>query len=1696
MLALTLLGSVLTASGSVGAQTTGPFPWESLGADGADEAVGAGFEVSLDDLDFIMQQIKISEAHSAAGAGPANDPYNCAALIGDGPDQIPPGPNSEELPWGLRTLQGVCNNLVPGQEEFGAAEFGFPRLTSPVYRDAQTITADDVANGLDFNGPAFPNLGDLTSYDLGTQSSGYVRDDQPRVASNLIVDQSGNNPAAVAKAGVDDTAPGFDPSLDLDIGNVAPDEGLSAPFNDMFTFFGQFFDHGLDLTTKAGGDFVVMPLNPDDPLFPVPGGMNFMILQRAEGPNGLPTNLTSPYVDQNQTYATHPSHQVFLREWALNAALRPVETGHLIESAINGGGMATWTDVKNQAAAMLGIELVDEDILSIPLLATDLYGNFIPGPDRGLPMIMLDPATVLPGDPEFVEGNLATPIAVPANAMGTNHAFLDDIAHHAVPGMTNPMSCPGPVVPKTPDTVAHDTAEGAFADDDDCTTYDDEMLGAHFMAGDGRVNENIALTSVHHVLHSEHNRLVEAFKVTLTDDAVATGDITRISDWQVATNVWNGQRLFQAAKFVTEMEYQHLAFEEFTRKVQPLVNVFAGYDSSLDASITVEFSQATYRFGHSMLNNEVVRYLADGTDDSMTLFDAFLNPPAFLDGYTSAADAAGAVFRGGTATVGQEVDEFVVNALRNQLLGLPLDLAAINIARGRDYGIAPLNEMRRQLYVLFNNDSSLAPYANWTEYGLELSTPESLVNFVAAYGTHPDLLAETTMAGKRALAELMVTGDVAAPADTADFMNGLPPYDGDLGGLENVDLWVGGLAEKKEIFGGLLGTTHNAIFEIQLERLQDGDRFYYLHRLAGQDLLASLEGNSFGELIERNTTAENLPADVFSRPDYFFDMAAQTDPSGIVNDPATGDGTTFGYDETTLLIRLVDGTVRFTGGEHSNWAGTSGPDRIYAGEGDDTVRGNDGDDVLEGDGGNDSIIGGEGDDIITDTFGEDSLKGGPGDDAIQGGPLFDLIIAGSGKDFVVQGSDLSETFGGSGDDFIHGGGSATIIFGGDGNDWVEGSAQADLLQGGEGAPFQDDPEGGHDIFNGLGGADDYDSEGGDDVMVGGPGISRFEGMQGFDWVTHYNDIQGTVVDAESDLTRTGLVDPPVEGGLLDRFDMVEGLSGWIGDDNLKGDTDPIEAVANHNLDADTVAIFDGLIDILPAGAGDPLFTWGGDGENILLGGAGSDTLEGRGNNDILDGDRWLRVQIEAVYPDASVVRGDLMADFQNDIFSGVIKPTALTAVREIITDGVIPGADTDVAVYQWPQADYNVVDHGTHWTVDHVRGCGDVTGGDACDPPASDPLGAGYDEGMDTLFNIETIQFADGTLDISAPLPTGFLRVTLDVEDPANAGVGLGTPVNAQIVLDGVPRDNWGLNWVDIPVGSHELCFTEIPERTTPPCQTIDIVEGVTTEVPALYQLNGQLRVQTSPARPVTITINGDPANDWGLWNDLPAGEYEVCFGTDDGWAFSDADIGTLDGTGAIVPDQVGVVGEAPFPECFEVILEAGGSAALVGNYVEDAGASGPTGFGMLRVVTNPAVNAAIYVDAAPGGVVPAEPGFLEDRWGLTWVKMDPGEYQICFGDVEGFTTPGCQEIIITAGATTVVTGEFTERALAHVVATESTGTITMNGVPRDAGEVFTFVPAGIYEICFGDVGALTAPCETVNLAPGVGNPTILGIYS
>ena len=113
------------------------------------------------------------------------------------------------------------------------------------------------------------------------------------------------------------------------------------------------------------------------------------------------------------------------------------------------------------------------------------------------------------------------------------------------------------------------------------------------------------------------------------------------------------------------------------------------------------------------------------------LIAAFLNPLAYAASGPSPEQATGAIVRGVTRQVGNEIDEFVTEALRNNLVGLPLDLAVLNLARGRDAGIPSLNAARREFFAM-TGDSQLKPYTSWVDFVQHLRHPESLINFIAA----------------------------------------------------------------------------------------------------------------------------------------------------------------------------------------------------------------------------------------------------------------------------------------------------------------------------------------------------------------------------------------------------------------------------------------------------------------------------------------------------------------------------------------------------------------------------------------------------------------------------------------------------------------------------------------------------------------------------------------------------------------------------------------------------------------------------------------------------------------------------------------------------------------------------------------------------------------------------------------------------
>ena len=480
-----------------------------------------------------------------------------------------------------------------------------------------------------------------------------------------------------------------------------------------------------------------------------------------------------------------------------------------------------------------------------------------------------------------MEGNLANPIST-NNAARVGNAFINDMAHNA--STHERFWCR--------DRADSDTVAGNAVPVDprtgDNLAYDNELLDLHYVAGDGRVNENIGLTAVQDLFHSEHDRLLAQTKAMIQAQLDA-GDISFATNWVLPGVVLTAghrhcmQRMERRASVPGgEVRHRDRVSAHRIRRIRALCR--AGNPLSPAASTSI----STRRSRRSSPTSSIASAIRCSTRISTSIVLGADGKPVMGANWPAADDAGGPdpglhqpdavrqqrarrhcqnatadIVLGTVNQISAEIDEFVTGSLQNNLLGLPLDLAALNIARGRDTGVAPLNLVRAQLYSQ-TGDSQLKPYGSWADFGSQIKHIELLVNFIAAYGTHSSVTGATTMVAKRAAAQALVNngtlGSATFSMDAYNFLNSQGAYannkldvraihaaaidstvaalpatwsTGSVTGLDNVDLWIGGLAEKQSLFGGVLGSTFEFVFRTQLEALQDGDRLYYLPRIEG-----------------------------------------------------------------------------------------------------------------------------------------------------------------------------------------------------------------------------------------------------------------------------------------------------------------------------------------------------------------------------------------------------------------------------------------------------------------------------------------------------------------------------------------------------------------------------------------------------------------------------------------------------------------------------------------------------------------------------------------------------------------------------------------------------------------------------------------------------------------------------------------------
>lgn len=267
------------------------------------------------------------------------------------------------------------------------------------------------------------------------------------------------------------------------------------------------------------------------------------------------------------------------------------------------------------------------------------------------------------------------------------------------------------------------------------------------------------------------------------------------------------EEIYQRSRRWVGALMQGITYNEFLPIIlgRDAIPEYEGWDPTVDAGIANEFSTAAYRFGHSMVSDRLMRLnknLRPIRAGHLPLQEAFFNAGELR------RTGIEAFFRGLAYQRARRVDNMVVDDLRNFLFGPPgaggFDLASLNIQRGRDHGLEDLNGTRRSY--------GLKPYRYFHE----------------------------------------ITSD----REVADTLEEL------YGDINDVDLWVGGLAED-HVRGAMLGETFRTVLRDQFLRLRNGDRYFYLDHFTGNEL-RELERTTLGDVIRRNTrVGREVPRDVF-----------------------------------------------------------------------------------------------------------------------------------------------------------------------------------------------------------------------------------------------------------------------------------------------------------------------------------------------------------------------------------------------------------------------------------------------------------------------------------------------------------------------------------------------------------------------------------------------------------------------------------------------------------------------------------------------------------------------------------------------------------------------------------------------------------------------------------------------------------------
>ncbi|XP_078488222.1 dual oxidase 2 isoform X1 [Ciona intestinalis] len=207
--------------------------------------------------------------------------------------------------------------------------------------------------------------------------------------------------------------------------------------------------------------------------------------------------------------------------------------------------------------------------------------------------------------------------------------------------------------------------------------------------GNPRGNENPFLMTIEIIWFRWHNHLAEKIAVQNPD--------------------WSDQQIFDKARKWTIATYQNIAFYEWLPEIiGTSPPPYREYNKFMLPSVSVEFSIAAMRLGHSLVPSGVVLrqpncnpidplpedYLASAGEPALRLCNTYWQlQDALLD------QGIEGIVLGMTSQNAEEEDAVVVDDLAGFLYGplkrTRMDLEAMTIQRGRDAGLQRYNEVRK-----------------------------------------------------------------------------------------------------------------------------------------------------------------------------------------------------------------------------------------------------------------------------------------------------------------------------------------------------------------------------------------------------------------------------------------------------------------------------------------------------------------------------------------------------------------------------------------------------------------------------------------------------------------------------------------------------------------------------------------------------------------------------------------------------------------------------------------------------------------------------------------------------------------------------------------------------------------------------------------------------------------------------------------